>query len=186
MGFSRQEYCSGLPFPPPWDLLHPGIEPVSLVSLALAGGFFTIVPPGNPWVGWESICKGLAVAKGSRSGPSARQGVRPRAAPPLGSPLLHPCSSLGIFLRISRITQHHPKLQRQELPVSEGETEAWRQLEGSPQQPQTVRVCEWEQRPAFQTPSPGLCHTPHLTSGRQTREGSRFVMKSMNQRGGWL
>ena len=29
MGFSRQEYCSGLPFPPPGDLLDPGIEPTS-------------------------------------------------------------------------------------------------------------------------------------------------------------
>ena len=41
MGFSRQEYYSGLPFSPPGDLPHPGIEPVSLVSPALAGGFFT-------------------------------------------------------------------------------------------------------------------------------------------------
>ena len=41
MGFSRQEYCSGLPFPSPGDLPDPGIEPVSLRSLALAGGFFT-------------------------------------------------------------------------------------------------------------------------------------------------
>ena len=69
MGFSRQEYWSGLPFPPPGDLLHPGIEPVSLV---LAGGFFTTAPPGNPWVGWGSRCKGLAVAKGSRSVHSTR------------------------------------------------------------------------------------------------------------------
>ena len=37
MGFSRQEYCSGLPFPPLGDLPDPGIE---LVSPALAGGFF--------------------------------------------------------------------------------------------------------------------------------------------------
>ena len=37
MGFSRQEYRSGLPFPPPGDLAKPGIEPV---SPALAGGFF--------------------------------------------------------------------------------------------------------------------------------------------------
>jgi len=29
MEFSRQEYWSGLPFASPWDLLHPGIEPVS-------------------------------------------------------------------------------------------------------------------------------------------------------------
>ena len=41
MGFSRQEYLSGLPCPPPGDLPHPGIEPTSLTSPALAGGFFT-------------------------------------------------------------------------------------------------------------------------------------------------
>ena len=43
-GFSRQEYWSGLPFPPPQDLPDPGIELTSLVSLALAGEFFTTVP----------------------------------------------------------------------------------------------------------------------------------------------
>ena len=41
MGFSRQEYWSGLPFPSPGDLPHPGVEPVSLMSPALAGGFLT-------------------------------------------------------------------------------------------------------------------------------------------------
>ena len=41
MGFSRQEYWSGLPGPFPGDLPDPGIEPTSLVSPALAGGFFT-------------------------------------------------------------------------------------------------------------------------------------------------
>ena len=41
MGFSREEYCSGLPCPSPGDLPNPGIEPASLVSLPLAGGFFT-------------------------------------------------------------------------------------------------------------------------------------------------
>ena len=41
MEFSRQEYCSVLPLPPPWDLSDPGIQPASLVSLALARGFFT-------------------------------------------------------------------------------------------------------------------------------------------------
>ena len=48
MGFSRQKYWSGLPFPPAGDLLDPGIEPMSLVSLALAGGFFTTETPGKP------------------------------------------------------------------------------------------------------------------------------------------
>ena len=42
MGFSRQEYWSGLPCPPPGALPDPGIEPTSLTSLALASGFFTI------------------------------------------------------------------------------------------------------------------------------------------------
>ena len=41
-GFSRQEYWSGLPFPPPGDLPNSGIEPTSSVSPALAGGFFTL------------------------------------------------------------------------------------------------------------------------------------------------
>ena len=48
MGFSQQEYWSRLPFPPPGDFPDPGIEHVSPVSCALAGGFFTIKPPGNP------------------------------------------------------------------------------------------------------------------------------------------
>ena len=38
MGFPRQEYWSGVPFPAPRDLPDPGIEPVSLASPALAGG----------------------------------------------------------------------------------------------------------------------------------------------------
>ena len=42
MGFSKQEYWSGLPYPPPGDLPAPGVEPVSLMFLALAGMFFTI------------------------------------------------------------------------------------------------------------------------------------------------
>ena len=41
MGFPRQEYWSGLPCPPPGDLSDPGIEPASLMSSTLAGGFFT-------------------------------------------------------------------------------------------------------------------------------------------------
>ena len=41
MGFSRQEYWSGLSCPPPGDLPNPGIELPSLLSHALAGRFFT-------------------------------------------------------------------------------------------------------------------------------------------------
>ena len=40
-GFSRQGYWSGLSCPPPGDLPNPGIEPISLLSPAWAGGLFT-------------------------------------------------------------------------------------------------------------------------------------------------
>ena len=45
MGFPRQEYWSGLPFPSPGDLPDAGIE---LMSPALAGGFLRTEPPGKP------------------------------------------------------------------------------------------------------------------------------------------
>ena len=44
MGFSRQEYWSRSPFPPPGDLPDPGIEPAFPVSPTLAGRFFTTEP----------------------------------------------------------------------------------------------------------------------------------------------
>ena len=56
-GFSRQEYWSGLPFLPPGDLPDPEIEPVSLVSPALAEGFFTTEPPGKPRPLDTTICR---------------------------------------------------------------------------------------------------------------------------------
>ena len=42
MGFSRQEYWSGLSCPPPGDVPNPGTEPLSLVSPSLAGEFFSL------------------------------------------------------------------------------------------------------------------------------------------------
>ena len=45
MGFPRQEYWNGLPFPFSGDLSDPGIEPE---SPALAGRFFMAEPPGKP------------------------------------------------------------------------------------------------------------------------------------------
>ena len=45
MGFSRQEYWSGLPFPSPGDFPNPGMDPE---SPALAGGFITTEPSGKP------------------------------------------------------------------------------------------------------------------------------------------
>ena len=47
MGFPRQEFWSGLPYLSPGDLSDPGIKPT---SPALAGGFFTVEPPGKFYV----------------------------------------------------------------------------------------------------------------------------------------
>ena len=55
MGFPRQEYWSGLPFPPPGDLPNPGMELLSLACPALAGGFFTTVPAGKPNLSFELL-----------------------------------------------------------------------------------------------------------------------------------
>ena len=48
MELSRQEYPSGLSFPPPGDRPHPGTEPTSPRSLLLAAAFFPTEPPGKP------------------------------------------------------------------------------------------------------------------------------------------
>ena len=48
MEFSRQEYQSRLPFPPPGDLPDPRIAPTSLALPALAGRCFPLAPPGKP------------------------------------------------------------------------------------------------------------------------------------------
>ena len=49
MGVPRQEYWNGLPFPSPWDLPDPGIEPASLISPALPGEFFFFFTISTTW-----------------------------------------------------------------------------------------------------------------------------------------
>ena len=48
IGYSRQEYWSGFPCPPPRDLPNPGVKPVSLSLLHWWVGSLPLVPPGNP------------------------------------------------------------------------------------------------------------------------------------------
>ena len=62
MEFSRKQYCSELPFPPPEDLPDPGIKPTSLESLALAGGLFTT---GATWKATYKHISDLLVSLGS-------------------------------------------------------------------------------------------------------------------------
>ena len=60
MGFSRQEYWSGLPCPPPGALPDPGIEPASHTSPESAGGFFTTSAT------WEALTLAESLSKLSR------------------------------------------------------------------------------------------------------------------------
>ena len=58
MGFSRQEYWSGLPFPPPGDLPDPGIRPAFPASPALAGDSLPPSHLGSPVIhgnSWNQI-----------------------------------------------------------------------------------------------------------------------------------
>ena len=61
MGFSRQEYWGGLLYPPSGDLPDSGIEPVSLTSFALAGGFFTTRTTGEALIWGVHVNKPLCV-----------------------------------------------------------------------------------------------------------------------------
>ena len=49
MGFSRQEYWSELPWPPPGDRPDPGMKSVSLMSPTLQADFLPSEPPGKPY-----------------------------------------------------------------------------------------------------------------------------------------
>ena len=49
MGFPSQEYCSGLPFPPPENLPHPGMEPTTLESPALFGRWILYYYTMDQW-----------------------------------------------------------------------------------------------------------------------------------------
>ena len=78
VGFSRQRYCSGWPFPPPGDLPNSGIKPG---SPALAGRFFMSEPPRKPqWPGGQTLL-GLGPQKGT--------GAEAEALPFLDGETLH-------------------------------------------------------------------------------------------------
>ena len=73
VGFSKQEYWSGLPFPPPGDLPHPGTKPTSPTSPVLTGMFFNTVPsrensPGSRH--WDGVSLQRNCSLGNATGMS--------------------------------------------------------------------------------------------------------------------
>ena len=59
IGFSRQEYWGGLPFPPPGILPDLGIEPMSLISLVLAGRSLPLEPSGKTFMYPDQISRSV-------------------------------------------------------------------------------------------------------------------------------
>ena len=68
MEFSRQEYWSGFPSPPPGDLPNPGIKPV---SPALEGGFLPLAPRGKPKYSYSSQFPATNISQNMKLGKEA-------------------------------------------------------------------------------------------------------------------
>ena len=82
VGFSRQVYWSGLPFPTSGHLPDPGIEPSSLVSPVMAGGFFTTEPPRSDSIlglAGHRVSVGLPQVAQWVKNPSAKRETRVRS-----------------------------------------------------------------------------------------------------------
>ena len=80
MGFSKQEYWSGLPCAPLGDPTNPGTEPVSLAASALQADFFTTEAPGK-------LIKKTAAAAAAKSLQSCPTLCDPIDGSPPGSPV---------------------------------------------------------------------------------------------------
>ena len=83
VGFSKQKYWSGLPFPPPGDLPYPGTKPTSPTSPVLTGMFFTTVPPRENSPGsrcWD----GVSLQRNSSLGNATRMSTSERKAKEAG------------------------------------------------------------------------------------------------------
>ena len=99
MGFSRQEYWSGLPFPPLGDIPDLGIEPQSLMSPALAGEFFT---SSATWEARNCIAEMLMNLPGVKQTKSGAISWKILPQSPIPHPKLAPAPNLGTPIRDQR------------------------------------------------------------------------------------
>ena len=124
MGFSRQEYQSELPCPPPGDLPNPGIEPMSLLFPALAGQFFTtsaswgapLVPRSGikplslavePWILNPWAARKVPLSSSYKDpGHCLRTPAKPARPPPQVSHLLQCLSASGMSLVLHSPSDH--------------------------------------------------------------------------------
>ena len=99
MGFSRQEYWGGLPFPFPRDIPDPGVEPQSLMSPALAGKFFTL---STAWEARNCIAEMLMNLPGVKQTKSRAISWKILPQSPIPHPKLAPAPDLGTPIRDQR------------------------------------------------------------------------------------
>ena len=100
MGFSRQEYWSGLSCPPPGDLPDPGIKPASLRSPALTGRFFTTSTDWEPFLSpWD-----LLNPETEPGSPTLQADFFPSEPPGLGL-------GLGLASLVAQLVKNLPAVQ---------------------------------------------------------------------------
>ena len=156
MGFPRQEYGSGLPFPAPGALPDPGIRPTFPVS-SVVGGFFTAEPPGKPG-GGRSECAWLG--RGRRS-------VRVVGCPPRPEACLEEASREEAGEELRWVGPENQSESADALPPHSCPTP------GSSPGP------AWITAPQASLPTPGLHRTTwpprplcaHPTAGRREEKG---------------
>ena len=106
MGFSRQEYRRGLPFPPPGNLPNPGSEPASPASSALAGRFITTEPPGKPFLS-------IALPQKKKNKKNQKTHTHTHTQKTYEGKLL-PSSLLDVKFAILKILFRHPLSQKED------------------------------------------------------------------------
>ena len=104
MGFSRQEYWSELPCPPPGDLPDPEIEPASLTSPAMQAGSSPLVPPGKPHQSLKYL-KGRRHLKGTFR--SVLFSSVAQLCPTLCDPMNRSTPGLPVHHQLPEFTQTH-------------------------------------------------------------------------------
>ena len=155
MGFPRQEYWSGLPFPIPGDLPDPRSEPT---SPALAGGFFTSVLPGSPQERRGRPFPLLLVPPKGRS-----RGESGGRSP---SPTQHFTSSATSSFYVTRGEQHWGGSAHDGLLANTGGTSMWAVDHRRSLRPSLgVRVQEPELGIARETHKVGTCEEWWLQAG---------------------
>ena len=146
MGFSRQEFWSWLPCPPPGDLPNPGIEPESLLSPALAGGFCITSPT------WEAASHYNDITYCNASRPKSIIYTNP---PQKKNPPNFPVVSLVCYVVFRKFFMNWVVLTLKSYQFNKNEENSWGFPGGS-----VVKNLPANARDMDSIPGPGRSHMP--------------------------